>query len=57
MDELPPHDERTGQPVQPGPVRHRHHPLRNSQHRRSLLSLIAKVELSGGGNGTFGCRS
>nr|WP_246663433.1 hypothetical protein [Rhizobium sp. WL3] len=40
MDELPPHDERTGQPFFPDPERHRRHPLRNPQHRCTLLPLI-----------------
>nr|WP_250954501.1 hypothetical protein [Rhizobium sp. CG5] len=43
MDQLPPHDVRTGQPVQPGPVGYRHHPLRHPQHCHSLFPLIPAV--------------
>nr|WP_244564155.1 hypothetical protein [Rhizobium sp. RU36D] len=43
MDQLSPYPERTGQPVQPGPVGHRHHPLRNPQHRFPLLPLRGSV--------------
>nr|WP_247750659.1 MULTISPECIES: hypothetical protein [unclassified Rhizobium] len=40
MDFLPPHTERTRQPVEPDSLRHRHQPLRNPQHRQPLVPLI-----------------
>ncbi|MDI7863932.1 hypothetical protein MRS76_18420 [Rhizobiaceae bacterium n13] len=43
MDQLPPHAQRTRQPVQPGTVGYRHHPLRYPQHCFPLLPLIAKA--------------
>nr|WP_246735702.1 hypothetical protein [Agrobacterium sp. a22-2] len=44
MDQLPPHDVRARQPVQPGPVRYRHHPLRHPQHCHSFFPLIPAVK-------------
>nr|WP_244441468.1 MULTISPECIES: hypothetical protein [Rhizobium] len=40
MDQLPPHSERTWQPLQPDPFGHRRQPLRNPQHRCSFFPLI-----------------
>nr|WP_246745822.1 hypothetical protein [Ciceribacter sp. L1K22] len=40
LDQLPSYHVRAGQPVEPGPVGYRHHPLRHPQHRFPLLPLI-----------------
>nr|WP_237358082.1 hypothetical protein [Rhizobium phaseoli] len=41
LAQLPPYTQRTWQPVEPDPVRHRRQPLRHPQYRIPLVPLIA----------------
>nr|WP_286157207.1 hypothetical protein [Sinorhizobium sp. RAC02] len=66
MDFLPPHDERTWQPVEPHAVRHRPDPLRHPRHRFPFLPLRHQPDFRRCGrkrrrarnvsNGTIWCR-